>query len=106
MRRLPAKRTGFLSRERQVLRRRTEVPGLQRGEPAKTTASHRQPFGAVFSSSRQCARPVEVVVGAQAFHKQNSAKHVGDEQQHFGGEYFIKQRHVGLYRWWPRPMPS
>jgi hypothetical protein len=49
-----------------------------------------------FLSSRQCGRPTEIVMGAQAFHKKNATKNAGDENQYFGEKYFTKQRHVML----------
>ena len=43
-----------------------------------TTIKHQQPFGAVSLLSRHSGCPVEVVIGAQAFHKKDSTKNAGD----------------------------
>jgi hypothetical protein len=37
--------------------------------------------------SRERGRPIEVVIGAQALHKKNSAEKTGDQHQRLGGEY-------------------
>ena len=49
--------------------------------------------GPVSLLSRQGGRPVEIVIGAQAFHKQDSTKNAGNQHQHSRRENRAKPLH-------------